>query len=117
MADRAGIAQPYREIVNDTGRVFRVGEDPKTLLGYQRWVVIVAAWLAMMLAGILEYTWGALAGALQAQHGWGNAPTFWLFSVYVVFASTIQPVAGYLRDRGILSVRAATIIAGVICGV
>jgi MFS family permease len=118
MTDAAtGAAGPYQEIVNDTGRVFRVGEDPKTILGYPRWVPIVAAWLAMMLAGVLEYTWGALSGSLQAQHNWGEAPVFWLFSFYVVFESFIQPVTGYLRNRGILSARWATIIGGVICGV
>src|SRR5438105_10581190 len=101
MAGTPGPARPYREIVNETGRVFRIGEDPKTLLGYPRWVVIVAAWLAMTLGGVLEYTWGALAGSLQAQHGWTNAPTFWLFSFYVAFASLIQPVTGYLRERGL----------------
>jgi MFS family permease len=111
------MAETYREIVNDTGRVFRVGEDPKAILGYPRWVPIVAAWLAMMLAGVLEYTWGALSGSLQEQHGWGDAPVFWLFSFYVIFESFIQPVTGYLRNRGILSPRRATIIGGVICGV
>jgi MFS family permease len=116
MTDTAA-TQPYQEIVNDTGRVFRVGEDPKTLLGYPRWVVIVAAWLAMMLAGVLEYTWGSLSGSLQAQHGWGAAPTFWLFSVYVIFESFVQPLTGILRNRGILPVRWAVIIGGVICGV
>ena len=117
MANAPGIAQPYQEIVNDTGRVFRVGEDPKALLGYPRGVVIMAAWLAMMLAGVLEYTWGALSGSLQAQHGWSDAPTFWLFSFYVIFESFIQPVTGYLRNRGILNVRWATAIGGVICGI
>src|SRR5438105_4557201 len=117
MPGTAGAAQPYREIVNDTGRVFRVGEDPKTLLGYPRWVVILAAWLAVTLAGVLEYTWGALAGSLQALHGWSNAPTFWLFSCYVISASLVQPVTGYLREHGTLSPRWATVIGGVICGV
>jgi MFS family permease len=107
----------YKEVVNETGRVFRIGEDPQTILGYPRWVVIVAAWAAMMLAGVLEYTWGALSGSLQAQHNWGEAPVFWLFSFYVIVESFIQPVTGYLRNRGILSARWATIIGGVICGI
>src|SRR5207237_3981020 len=103
MAETAkGTGRPYQEVVNNTGRVFRVGEDPKTLLGYPRWVVILAAWLAMMMAGVLEYTWGALSGSLQAQHNWPIAQVFWLFSVYVIFESFIQPVTGYLRDNGIL---------------
>jgi OFA family oxalate/formate antiporter-like MFS transporter len=107
----------YQEVTNDTGRVFRVGETPKQILGYPRWVVIMAAWLAMCLAGLLEYTWGALSGALASAHNWGPAPTFWLFSFYVVFESLVQIGTGYLRNRGILPVRWAVIIGGIICGV
>ena len=61
-------ALPHQEITNSTGRVFRVGETPRQILGYDRWVVITAAWLVMCLAGLLEYTWGALSGSLQAVH-------------------------------------------------
>ncbi|HEY3609296.1 MAG TPA: hypothetical protein VGL06_17485, partial [Pseudonocardiaceae bacterium] len=64
----------YEEIVNENGRVFRVGETPKQLLGYPRWVVIMAAWVAMCLSGLVEYTWGALSGSLSAAHNWGSAP-------------------------------------------
>src|SRR5579875_3397737 len=116
MAVKTG-SSTYQEIVNDTGRVFRVGESPKDILGYGRWVPIMAAWLAMCLAGLLEYTWGALSGVLQPAHHWGAAPTFWLFSFYVIFESFIQPVTGWLRNRGILPVRWAVIIGGIICGV
>ena len=71
----------YQVITNETGRVFRVGETPRDVLGWGRWVPIMAAWLAMCLAGLLEYTWGSLSGSLAAAHGWGPAPTFWLFSI------------------------------------
>jgi MFS family permease len=104
-------------LTNATGRVFRVGEDPKGILGYPRWVVVMAAWLAMCLAGLLEYTWGALSGSLQAAHHWGDAPTFWALSFFVVFESLVQIGAGLLRDRGLLNVRYATIIGGIVCGV
>jgi OFA family oxalate/formate antiporter-like MFS transporter len=108
---------PYQIVTNDTGRVFRVGEEPRRILGYPRGVVILAAWLAMCLAGLLEYTWAALSGSLSASHHWGAAPTFWLFSFYVIFESFVQICTGLLRNRGILPVRWATIIGGIICGV
>ena len=108
---------PYQEVTNSTGRVFRVGETPRQILGYDRGVVIIAAWLAMCLAGLLEYTWGALSGSLQAAHHWSNAPTFWLFSFFVVFESFVQIGTGYLRNRGILTVRWATMIGGLVCGI
>jgi MFS transporter, OFA family, oxalate/formate antiporter len=108
---------PYQEITNDTGRVFRIGETPRDILGYPRGLVIMAGWLAMCLAGLLEYTWGALSGSLQASHHWNTAWTFWLFSFFVVFESFVQPVTGYLRNRGILQVRYAVMIGGVVCGI
>jgi MFS family permease len=77
----------------------------------------MAAWLAMCLAGLLEYTWAALSGSLAASHHWGPAPTFWLFSFFVIFESFVQIGTGYLRNRGILNVRWATIIGGVVCGI
>jgi len=108
---------PYQELTNATGRVFRVGEEPRQILGYPRGVIIVAAWLAMCLAGLLEYTWAALSGSLQAAHHWGAAPTFWLFSFFVIFESFVQIGTGFLRNRGILPVRWATITGGLICGI
>jgi OFA family oxalate/formate antiporter-like MFS transporter len=108
---------PYREVTNATGRVFRVGEEPTDILGHGRWVQIVAAWVAMMLAGLLEYTWGALNPSLQAVHHWGSAPVFWAFSFFVIFESFVQIGTGYLRNRGLLPVRWATIIGGLVCGV
>jgi OFA family oxalate/formate antiporter-like MFS transporter len=107
----------YREITNETGRVFRIGEDPKQILGYSRWVPIIAGWVVMMLAGLLEYTWGALSGSLQRANHWNTAWTFWLFSFFVVFESFIQPLTGLLRNRGILPVRQAVIIGGIVCGI
>jgi hypothetical protein len=97
--------------------VFRVGEEPRDILGYGRRVQIVAAWVAMMLAGLLEYTWGALNPSLQAVHHWGSAPVFWAFSFFVIFESFVQIGAGYLRNRGFLTVRWATITGGLVCGV
>src|ERR1700726_2665672 len=75
-ATTESIYPSYHEVTNDTGRVFRVGEEPRQILGYPRGVVIMAAWPAMCLAGLLEYTWGSLSGSLQAAHNWSNAPTF-----------------------------------------
>ena len=107
----------YQEITNDTGRVFRVGEEPRDILGYPRWVVIMAAWLAMCLAGLLEYTWGALNGSLAAVHHWGPGPVYWAFSFFVIFESFVQIGTGFLRNRGILNVRWAVVIGGIVCGI
>jgi MFS family permease len=107
----------YEVVTNATGRVFRVGETDRQILGYPRGVVLWAAWLAMCLAGLLEYTWGTVAGSLQAAHHWSIAQTFWAFSFFVVFESFVQIFTGILRNRGILNVRWATIIGGIVCGI
>jgi len=60
----------FQQVTNSTGRVFRVGETDKDILGYPRTVILWAAWLAMCLSGLLEYTWGIVAGSLQAAHHW-----------------------------------------------
>jgi MFS transporter, OFA family, oxalate/formate antiporter len=116
MATTESASSSYNLITNATGRVFRVGETPEKILGYPRTVVIMCAWLCMGLAGLLEYTWAALAPSLQPAHHWGTAPTFWLFSFFVIFESFVQIGTGYLRNRGILNVRWATIAGGIICG-
>jgi MFS transporter, OFA family, oxalate/formate antiporter len=107
----------FQTVTNATGRVFRVGETPRDILGHGRWVPIMAAWLAMCLAGLLEYTWGTVAGSLQAAHHWSLAQTFWAFSFFVIFESFVQIFTGLLRNRGILNVRWATIIGGLVCGI
>ncbi|MGH3420627.1 MAG: OFA family MFS transporter [Streptosporangiaceae bacterium] len=107
----------YDVVTNATGRVFRVGETPRDVLGHGRWVPIMAAWLAMCLAGLLEYTWGTVAGSLQAAHHWSLGQTFWAFSFFVIFESFVQIFAGILRNRGFLNVRWATILGGLICGI
>ena len=89
----------FQTITNPTGRVFRVGETPRDILGHGRWVPIMAAWLAMCLAGLLEYTWGTVAGSLQAAHHWSLAQTFWAFSFFVVFESFVQIFTGILRNK------------------
>ena len=117
MATTESANLPYNVVTNATGRVFRVGETPKQILGYSRGVVIMAAWFAMCLAGLLEYTWGTVSGSLQAAHHWSLAETFWAFSFFVIFESFVQIFTGILRNRGILNVRWATIIGGIICGI
>ncbi len=97
--------------------MFRWGESDRQLLGYPRWAVITAAWVCMCMAGLLEYTWAALSGSLASAHHWGAAPVFWLFSFYVVFESFVQIATGFARNAGILPVKRAVIIGGLLCGI
>ena len=78
----------------------------------------MAAWLAMCLAGLLEYTWGTRGGLAARRPTTGASPRpFWAFSFFVIFESFVQIFTGILRNRGILNVRWATIIGGIVCGI
>jgi len=117
--------QRYQLVRNDTGRIFRVGESPKELLPYGRWVPgqsgrwapIFAAWACMFMAGLLEYTFGVVEGPLSAKFGWSSAGTFWMLSIYVIFEAGISFPTGWMRERGILSARWAVVIGGILCGI
>jgi MFS transporter, OFA family, oxalate/formate antiporter len=117
MATAETVNPNYQLISNDTGRVFRVGETDRQILGHSRVVVIISAWVAMMLAGLLEYTWGALNGSLSAAHNWSTGEVYWAFSFFVVFESFVQIFTGFARNRGLVTPRTATIAGGIICGV
>lgn len=119
MAETVPTGEPvgYQLITSDTGRVFRIGETPRQLAGVPRSAIIMAAWVVMCLSGLVEYTWGALSGSLAAAHSWGPAPVFWLFSFFVVFESFVQIGTGLLRNKGILPVRYAVMIGGLVCGI
>lgn len=117
--------QRFQLITNDTGRQFRVGESPKELLWYGRWLPgqsgrwapIFAAWAVMFMVGLLEYTFGVVEGPLQAKFHWPDVGTFWMLSIYVVFEAGVSFPTGWLRERGILPARWAVLIGGVLCGV
>ena len=49
----------YKEVTSSNGRVYRVGEDPKQLIGRSRNYMVWLPWVAMMAAGVFF----GLAGA------------------------------------------------------
>jgi MFS family permease len=106
---------PYREIRGDTGRVFRVGEDPAELMGRSRSYMIWLPWVAMMAAGVFEYAYGSAAKTLQATYNWSDTQTFTLVGVWGFFQAGIALPAGRLRERNVFSARAAMLTGGVLC--
>ena len=97
---------PYREIRGDTGRVFRVGEDPTELLGRSRSYMIWLPWVAMMAAGVFEYAYGSAAKTLQATYNWSDTQTFTLVEIWGFFQAGIALPAGRLRERNVFPARA-----------
>jgi MFS family permease len=108
------MATSFQEITNDNGRVFRVGESPQDIMGRSRTWMVFLPWIAMMAVSVFEYGWGAAAGTLEKVHGWSLGDAFWLASIWAVFQAGVAFPAGRLREKGVVSARAA-MLAGAVC--
>jgi MFS family permease len=104
----------YREIKDANGRVYRVGETDRDLLGRSRAFMVWLPWTAMMAVSVFEYGFGAAAGTLRRAHGWSLSQTFWLLSMWAVFQALVAFPAGRLREKGIVSARAAMLAGAVL---
>lgn len=103
----------YREIRDNYGRTYRVGETPESLTGRPRWVYIVVPWIAMMLISTFEYGWGTAEDTLGHAYGWNLTRLSWLFTIWVIFEAGASFPTGWLRERGYLSARKAVFIGGI----
>jgi MFS family permease len=104
----------YREIVDANGRVYRVGETDRDILGRSRASMVWLPWIAMMAVSVFEYGYGAAADTLRHAHGWSLSQTFWLLSIWAVFQAGVAYPAGRLREKGITSARSTMFAAAVL---
>ncbi|MFF2806416.1 OFA family MFS transporter [Streptomyces sp. NPDC058000] len=105
----------YREITDGKGRVYRIGETDRELLGgHSRKLMVYLPWLAMMAISVSEYAYGSAEDTLSHAHGWSQSDTFWILSVWVFFQAGIAFPAGWLRERGTLTARRAMFIGAVL---
>lgn len=105
----------YREVTDARGRVYRVGETDRDILGHSRKFMVYLPWIAMMAISVFEYAYGSAEDTLSHAHGWTQSNTFWILSVWVFFQAGIAFPAGWLRERGILTARRAMYIGAVMC--
>ncbi|MEU4198985.1 OFA family MFS transporter [Streptomyces sp. NPDC045456] len=109
-ADRTTVTE-----VRDThGRVYRLGETDRQLLGHPRWTMVLLPWAAMLGISIFEYAFGAAETTLSAAHHWTHTDTFWVLSVWVFFQAAVAFPAGRLREKGLLTSRAAMLCGSVL---
>lgn len=87
----------------------------RQILGYSRWVVFVAAFLAIGVISPYEYAWSSMSGHIGKLYGWSAAQIGLMFTLFVVLESVGTLPGGILRDK--YGPRIVTIIAGVIAGV
>jgi MFS family permease len=107
----------YREIIDGNGRVYRVGESDRQLLGRSRSWMVWLPWIAMMAVSVYEYGYGAAEEALREAHHWSMGQTFWLLSIWAFFQAGIAFPAGKLREKGIVSAKVAMIAGAVLSAV
>jgi hypothetical protein len=104
----------YREITTSSGRTYRVGEDPKQILGRSRNSMIWLPWIAMMAAGVFEYAYGSAAKTLQTSYGWTSVDAFTLTGVWGFFQAGVALPAGRLREKNLFSPKAAMLLGAVL---
>ena len=107
----------YREIIDAKGRVYRVGETDRDILGRSRASMVWLPWIATMAVSVFEFGFGAAEHTLEQAHGWSLSQTFWLLSVWAIFQAAVGFPTGWLRERGILSARAAMLAGAVLSGI
>jgi MFS family permease len=102
-----------REITDANGRVYRVGIPAEQILGRSRNWMVWLPWAAMFGISVFEYGFGAAEKTLENVHGWSLGQAFWLDAIWTVFQAAVAFPAGRLREKGILSARAAMLIGAV----
>ena len=107
----------YREVTDANNRVYRVGETDHQLLGRSRAWMVWLPWAAMMAVSVYEYGYGAAQAAVREAHGWTMGETFWLLSIWAFFQALIAYPAGKLREKGVVSARAAMLVGAVLSAV
>ncbi|WP_029113119.1 OFA family MFS transporter [Mycobacterium sp. URHB0044] len=107
-------AQPaYREVIDGNGRVYRIGETDRDILGRSRAWMVWLPWIAMMAISSSEYAFTSAEDTLVEAHHWGHGHIFWLLGVWVFFQAAVAFPAGKLRESGKLSARAAMMLGSV----
>jgi MFS family permease len=107
----------YREVTDANNRVYRVGETDRELLGKSRAWMVWLPWAAMMAVSVYEYGYGAAAKSLRDAHHWSMGQTFWLLAIWAFFQALIAFPAGKLREKGIVSAKAAMLAGAVLSAV
>jgi MFS family permease len=88
-----------REIRDNHGRSYRVGESPMELIGRPRSTVLWQTWVPMAAVGVLQYGYGAAVPALMERGGWDLVAVFWLLAGWTVFQAGVGFPTAYLRER------------------
>ncbi|MBZ4015838.1 OFA family MFS transporter [Streptomyces purpurogeneiscleroticus] len=101
---------PYREVRDRNGRVYRIGERDRDILGRPRWTMVLLPWVGMMGISSSEYAFTSAEDTLHDAHLWTSGHIFWLLGVWVFFQAAVAFPAGKLRESGRLPARNAMML-------
>jgi MFS family permease len=101
-----------REIRDNHGRCYRVGESPMELIGRPRSSVLWQAWVPMAAVGVLQYGYGAAVPALMERNGWNLVGAIWLLAAWTVFQAGVGLPVAYLRERHRIGPRPVMVAGG-----
>jgi OFA family oxalate/formate antiporter-like MFS transporter len=90
-------------------------QSDKEILGYSRWVVFIAAFLAMAIISPYEYAWSSMSGHIGGIYTWSHVQIGWMFTLFVVFESIGTLPGGILRDK--FGPRWVTVVGGLMAGI
>lgn len=105
----------YREVVDAKGRVYRVGESDREILGRSRAWMVWLPWIAMIAISVFEYGYGSATKTLMAKYHWDLSATFWFASLWAVFQAAVAFPAGRLREKNVVSARTTMLVGAVMC--
>ncbi len=91
-----------------------IDQTDREILGYSRYVVLVAAFFAMFIISPFEYAWSSMSGHIGAIYGWSHGQVALLFTLFIIFQSVGMLPGGMLRDK--FGPRWTTAIAGLFSG-
>src|SRR5689334_11782725 len=110
MSKPDGQTDGYREVKDVNGRVYRVGETDRQLMGRSRRWMVFLPWFAMMAISSSEYAFSSAEETLSSAHGWHGAHIFWLLGVWIFFQAAVAFPVGQARERGTLPARNAMML-------
>ncbi|MDR7304385.1 OFA family MFS transporter [Haloactinomyces albus] len=109
------MTSPVQQIRDHHGRHYRIGEQPRELMGRSRTWMLLLCWSPMFMVGAAQYAYGAALPTLADARGWPIGAFLWPLAVWTVFqAGAGYPVA-HLRHRHRLGPRAVMLLGAVLC--
>ncbi|GGN86469.1 MFS transporter [Streptomyces albiflavescens] len=106
----------YREVTDANGRVYRIGESDRSILGRPRAWMVWLPWFAMMGVSVFEYGYSSAESTLENVHGWTLTEAFWIASIWAVFQAGVAFPAGRLREKGVVSAKTAMLTGALLSG-